>query len=588
MRARAGDPPRTMADKIFAGRHPQSFAPGDRLDVKIDHVALARDCGGTLALAKEAGLKSSPVEVAVAYAPRAIDDAEADVPANIAAFVAHGVTWARSGVGYSAAVHLERFSGPSRICVTDDPRMVGLGGMGMLTYLLSPFELARALVRGTATVQAPRTVQVLVSGKTRPFVSTRDVAFELLRRGLRDKVERAQQQSGAPVVLEFGGPSVRLLSVPDRALLASMAPEFGAMGALFPSDERAESFLRDERRSKAHRVLHSDAGASCADVMSVDMSLVDPLLIDEKGAVRTVRELNGTPIRQAVLGGDFGAPLRDLAAVAALLASKRVLPSLDLLLAWPSRQALEVLASTGALQALIATGVRLVEPDRRALRGDMYAPPEGGVSIRTTELDPGCRNGRVLVASPETVAFAAAAGQIGDPRGFKRPPRVTLPRELPTDDVLIIRDKKQLPPPAELSSPPVIEGAIPSGKLTIFELAKVPRSPGESIAVVASSTHEGLRVADLALRRTDVRAIVVPYVSRMLSTALAQLRIAALVATPEVIAQVLKKGAIDVSLAGATASLGGGLSADCPGHQDFPASVPGAVADAKAKAKKAR
>jgi aconitate hydratase len=579
-----------MADKIFAGRHAQAFAPGDRLDVKVDHVALTRDCGATLRLAKEAGIKASPVEVAVAYAPRAIDDGEADAPATIAAFVAHGITWARSGVGYAAAVHLERFAGPSRICVTDDPRLIGLGGMGMLTYLLSSAELARALTRGTATVQAPRTVQVLVSGKTRPFVNTRDVAFELLRRGLRDKVERAQQQSGAPVVLEFGGPSVRLLSVPDRALLASMAPEFGAMGALFPSDERAESFLRDERRSKAHRVLHSDPGASCADVMSVDMALVDPLLMDEKGTVRTVRELNGTPIRQAVLGGDFGAPLRDLASVAALLASKRVLPSLDLLLAWPSRQVLEVLASTGALQTLIATGVRLVEPDRRALRGDVYAPPEGGISIRTTEVDPSCRNGRVLIASPETVAFAAAAGQIGDPRGFKRPPRVTLPRELPTDDVLIIRDKKQLPPPTEIAAKAAAAVGVPSGKLTVVEFAKVPAVPGEPIAVIATSTHDGLRVADLAWQRSDVRAVVVPYLSRMLSTALAQVKVAALVATPEVIAQVAKKGSLDLGLSAGAATLGGGLSAECPGHQDFPAGAVPAKREAavEPKAKKAR
>ena len=45
-------------------------------------------------------------------------------------------------------------------------------------------------------------------------------------------------------------------------------------------------------------------------------------------------------------------------------------------------------------------------------------------------------------ASAETLAYAVATGNVGDPRSFKRPVRVTVPRALPTDDVLILRDKK--------------------------------------------------------------------------------------------------------------------------------------------------
>jgi aconitate hydratase len=44
-----------------------------------------------------------------------------------------------------------------------------------------------------------------------------------------------------------------------------------------------------------------------------------------------------------------------------------------------------------------------------------------------------------VVASAETLAYAVASGVVGDPRAFKRPVRVTVPRELPTDDVLLAR-----------------------------------------------------------------------------------------------------------------------------------------------------
>ena len=95
-------------------------------------------------------------------------------------------------------------------------------------------------------------------------------------------------------------------------------------------------------------------------MISVDLSAVDPLVLDEDGVVKPVREIAGKPVSQVILGGDSGASLRDLLAAAALLKSKRVPPKLDLLVAPPSRQALEVLAQSGALVDLIATGARLI------------------------------------------------------------------------------------------------------------------------------------------------------------------------------------------------------------------------------------
>src|SRR4029078_11964532 len=123
--------------------------------------------------------------------------------------------------------------------------------------------------------------------------------------------------------------------------------------------------------------------------ITVDLSAVDPLLMDEDGTVRPVRELAGKNVVQVVLGGDSGASLRDLLAAAALLKSKRVPPRLDLLIAPPSRQALEVLAQSGALVDLIATGARLVEPDMRVITGEFYPPPGGGLSLRTYDPEPG-------------------------------------------------------------------------------------------------------------------------------------------------------------------------------------------------------
>ena len=252
----------------------------------------------------------------------------------------HGVLVARAGVGFPGPVHLERFASPARLCVTDEPRIAGVGGIGMLTLVVPPPLLARALAHGTVTVRAPVSVQVLLSGRLRPFVCARDVALELLRRGIGEAVRRAEEVHGAPVVLEFAGPSARALSVGERSVLAALAPQVGAAGGLFVSDERTEVFLRDQRRSKAHRALAPDAGAPCEDVINLDLGAVDPLVLDEQSQVRAVRDLAGRPVTQVVLGGDGGVTLRDLLAAAALLKSKRVPPRLDFLVAVPSRQML--------------------------------------------------------------------------------------------------------------------------------------------------------------------------------------------------------------------------------------------------------
>lgn len=446
MRARAGDPPRTMVQKILAARASDATLAAHEVDVEIDQIVLARAPARAYASAIEAGLDKATAEVAIAYEQRCIADGAAQPDGGRRGSIemlARGILVARAGVGFADAVHLERFASPARLCVTDEPRLAAVGGIGMLALVVPTASLAQALARGRVRIRPPATVQVLLAGKLRPFVCARDVALEFVRRGLAEVVRRVETARGAPVVLELAGQAARSLSVAERSILAAAAPHVGAAAALFVSDERTEVFLRDQRRSKSHRALLPDAGAPFAEVVHVDLGAVDPLILDDQGAVRAVRDLSGLPVTQALLGGG-GATLRDLLAAATLLKSKRVPSRLDLLLAVPSRQMLEALASTGALTDLVATGGRLVEPDVRVLSGEFYPPPGDGVALRTCDSEPrgareGAACGRVLVASAETLAFAVATGMVGDPRAFKRPVRVTVPRTLATDDVLVVR-----------------------------------------------------------------------------------------------------------------------------------------------------
>ncbi|MEM9694896.1 MAG: aconitase family protein, partial [Myxococcota bacterium] len=451
-----------MPQKVLAGRANDPHLKGDLVRVKVDQVILSRAPALALSEALELNMKKASPEVTIAYDGHCVTDAQLEhdraegAPTSVAqGFPEHGVLIGRPGIGFPAPVHIERFAAPARLALTDDPRLAPVGGLGMLSLVVSPAQLGEAMATGHVWLRPPRSIQIHLSGKTRPFVCARDVALELIRRDLADLVKRIEAEHQAPVVLEFAGPSARLMSVGKRAVLCGIAPQVGAAAALFVSDDKSEAFLRDQRRSKAHRALIPDPGAPCEEVMTIDLATVDPLIMDEDGKVRTARELAGKPVGQVVLGGDSGVTLRDMLAAASLLKSKRIPPRLDLLLAPPSRQVLEVMGQSGALVDLVATGARIVEPDRRLMTGELYPAPAGTVSLRNCDPEPHTEHGpRFLVASAETLSFAVAQGVVDDPRKFKRPAKVTVPRVLPTEDVLVVRKRGQKKGPAPMPFEP--------------------------------------------------------------------------------------------------------------------------------------
>jgi aconitate hydratase len=529
-----------MPQKILAGRAADPALRGDLVQVKVDQIILSRSPGRTLGEALALGMKKTPVELAVAYEGTCVSDAKSlaeiadGAPRAVSPeFPAHNVPIARGGIGFPAPVHLERFAAPARFALTDDLRLAPVGGIGMFTLVVSPAQLGQALATGSTWVRPPRSVQIHLSGRVRPFVCARDVALELLRRNLDDIVRRIEKEHAAPVVLEFAGPSARLISVADRAVLCGIAPQVGAAAALFVSDEKTEVFLRDQRRSKAHRALVPDPGAPCEEVISIDLATVDPLLMDEAGVVRPVRDLAGKPVSQVILGGDSGATLRDMLAAAMLLKSKRVPSRLDFIVAPPSRQVLEVLAQTEGLVDLVATGARIIEPDRRITSGDLYPPATNGLSLRTADPAPRIPGSpSFVVASAETLAYAVATGAVGDPRSFKRPVRVTVPRALPTDDVLVLRDKKgegtvsgkapalaKLVPWKTAATLNVVQGIrhTPSS-VAVGPSATAAPAADTGIALVLGSVDEVRSAADALIELTNLRAVIAPLVPSAYAT----------------------------------------------------------------------
>ncbi|MBL9111783.1 MAG: hypothetical protein JNM74_21040, partial [Myxococcales bacterium] len=178
--------------------------------MRVDHVAITDM--GRLAAVLEA-IRDRPLvpELVVAYVPatpRSVVDVDA--------LVARGVVVARPGAGTAATVHLERFASPGRVLVTDDPRLAAVGASGMLVvHVEAVAALAEVLAEGRVGLPEIATLRVSLEGKLRPFVGATDVAYALVDR--RSSVLGLGETSGRPVVVEVGGPSLRVLSVHERA-----------------------------------------------------------------------------------------------------------------------------------------------------------------------------------------------------------------------------------------------------------------------------------------------------------------------------------------------------------------------------------
>ena len=95
--------------------------------------------------------------------------------------------------------------------------------------------------------------------------------------------------------VEFCGSGLSSLTVPDRATLSNMCPEYGATSALFPVDEQTLRYLRDtgrepehvalvERYSKAQGMFRTDESETpvFSELLELDLARVEPSLAGPK------------------------------------------------------------------------------------------------------------------------------------------------------------------------------------------------------------------------------------------------------------------------------------------------------------------
>src|SRR5205085_10403596 len=254
----------------------------------------------------------------------------------------------------------------------------------------------------------------------------KDVILEMLR--------RHDVKGGRGRVIEYYGPGLENLRAMDRHVIANMGAELGATTTVFPSDGEVRRFLASEGREDDCTELVADGDATYGTDEEMELSSLEPLIArpSSPGNVVAVREVEGEPIYQVVVGSSANPGLRDFATVAQIVEGRRVPGHVSFDVNPTSRQTLENLMADGHALSLIHAGARLHQAGCMGCIGMGQAPATGQNSLRTFPRNfpgrSGTKDDRVFLCSPETAAAAALTGAITDPRHLEMSyPRVDVP-----------------------------------------------------------------------------------------------------------------------------------------------------------------
>lgn len=205
------------------------------------------------------------------------------------------------GAGIIHQVHLEsiacvvapvRKSDDGHVLATEfvlgcDSHTTMVGGIGMLAWGVGGIDGEAAALGLPYQVRIPRVVGVRLSGDLPAGSTTTDLVLTV--------TERLRQVGVVGAFVEFFGPGATSLSVPDRATLANMAPEYGATCAFFPIDRRTVDYLTASGRHANHVAeveayaratgLWAEPGepdAEFTEVVDVDLATIVPSVAGPK------------------------------------------------------------------------------------------------------------------------------------------------------------------------------------------------------------------------------------------------------------------------------------------------------------------
>ena len=401
----------------------QEVSPGEIVEANID-VAMTHDLTGPLAIKSfnEIGAKKvwdrNKVVVILDHLVPASSVISAGLHKTVRNFaeeqkIENFYDVGRGGVCHQVMPEMGHVR-PGEVIVGSDSHTCTYGAFGAFATGIGSTEMAAVFATGKLWFRVPEVIKVDVTGKFQKLVTAKDLTLNIVGRiGADGAIYKG---------LEFGGSTIREMTIDGRMVLANMAVEMGAKAGLIAPDQKTVDYVK-ARTDKPFTPVKSDPDSVYEKIVDVDVLDLEPQVAVPHSVdnVKPVSEVEDVKVDQAFIGSCTNGRLEDLRSACQILKGKKIARGVRLVVIPASQEIYLNAINEGLIKTFMDAGAIVGNPNcGPCLGGHMGILAEGEACISTSNRNfigrMGSTKSFVYLASPATVAASAITGKITDPR----------------------------------------------------------------------------------------------------------------------------------------------------------------------------
>lgn len=325
----------------------------------------------------------------------------------------YGAVLSDIGEGVCHQRLVESFVNPGEILVGADSHTCTSGALGAFATGMGSTDIAVAFALGKTWLKVPSSFKIVVNGKFRENVCSKDLMLYLIGKiGADGATYRA---------LEFCGEAISNMQMSERFTLANMAVEAGAKAGLFETDDKTYEFLKENGREDKFVEIKMDKDAQYERVIEIDAQDISPCVSCPHAVdnVKFAHELNDVKVNQVFVGTCTNGRIEDLRVVANVLKGKKKHPDVRMIIVPASPKIYLQAAKEGLIETFIEAGATFLPAGCGpcvGVHGGILG--DGEVCLATQNRNfqgrMGNTRGFIYLASPYVAAKTAIAGYITD------------------------------------------------------------------------------------------------------------------------------------------------------------------------------
>ena len=203
-----------------------------------------------------------------------------------------------------------------------DSHTTMINGLGIVGWGVGGIEAEAAMLGQPVYILTPEVLGLHMTGSLNEGVTATDLVLTV--------TQRLREANVVGKFVEFFGEGVEALSLPDRATISNMCPEYGATIGFFPADEEAIRYLRATGREEAHLALVTEylkrqnmfgvpkvGEIEYSDMLDIDLNAIQPSIAGPKRPqdrieLSKVKETFPRLLTTPLMDGGFGLSQKEI------------------------------------------------------------------------------------------------------------------------------------------------------------------------------------------------------------------------------------------------------------------------------------